>query len=185
MSKRSRVLAAVAAAGVLAVVGLSSAQSAGATPYTNRPTLKVTGGTYVVLHYIAVTGDGYVPGENVSIAIDVATNVQEVVRADATGHFVTNVLLPDSIGYHTIIGTGQFANNGYDVAKVKVLVVLRLLAGGAAFDRPLAGPGPSIGTTESPGGGLAVVLGIAGAAIIALGSGAYILVSVRRRTTGR
>jgi len=186
MSKHGRIVGALTAVVVAVVVALACAPSASATPYTNRPKLKLSSTIVVVFHYVAVTGTGYVPNENVTISIDTPANVQKVVKADSAGHFITNVL-PGATGQHKIIGTGQFAHDGFDVAKATIIVIGNLLGVGAlAYERPLAGSSaPSNGASSSPDGGLAVVLGIAAAAIIALGSGGYILLSVRRRTTER
>jgi hypothetical protein len=173
-----------------AVVGLSSAPSANATPYTNRPTLKVSSGIIIIAHYIAVTGNGYVPFENVTISIDTTANVQEVVKADASGHFVTNVLVPGTLllGTHTIIGTGQFAHDGFDVAKVTVLVIGpgRALIGPIALQRQLvAAPADPLGDNTSGEVGVAVVAGVAGLAVLLLSSGSYLLLTARRRSARR
>ena len=187
MTKSRRVLSAIAATVAVALAVVLAAPTANATPYTNRPTLKLSSGIVVIVHYMAVTGNGYVPYENVSIAIDNPANVQVVIKADSAGHFVSNVLVPPTLplGTHTVIGTGQFAHDGYDVAKVSVLVVGSLAGIPLAYERPIPAPLPKdlLGSSSSPGEGLAVVLAIVAAALIMLGSGAYVLVTARRRTT--
>jgi len=185
MSKSRRVFSVVAATVAVALAALTAAPAANATPYTNRPTLKLSSGIVVIVHYMAVTGNGYVPYENVSIAIDKPTNVQLVIKADSTGHFVTNVLVPATLplGTHTVIGTGQFAQNGYDTAKVSVIVVGSVAGIPIAYQHPLAPQVPPVGVKTSPAEGWAVVLGITGAALLMLGTGAYVLITARRRTT--
>jgi hypothetical protein len=142
---------------------------------------------------MAVTGTGYVPYENVYISIDTTANVVTTVKADSAGHFVTNVLVPGAlvIGTHTVIGTGQFAHDGYDVAKVTVLVVLSqpLIGAPLAFERPLlngGGPAPDpLGDNTSREVGAAIVAGAAGLALVLLSSGSYLLFTARRRSPRR
>jgi hypothetical protein len=185
MSRSRGFFAVVAATAAVALAAISAAPAANATPYTNRPKLTLSSGIVVIVHYMAVTGTGYVPYENVSIAIDKPANVQLVIKADSAGHFVTNVLVPATLplGTHTVIGTGQFAQNGYDTAKVSVLVVGSLAGIPIAYQHPLAPQLPPVGVASSPTEGWAVVAGITLAALLMLGTGAYVLVTARRRTT--
>src|SRR5690348_1116656 len=172
MSRLGRVVVALAMIFAAAFVGLSAAPSASAAPYTNRPTLTFNSGLVVLGGTLKVTGKGFVPFELVTITIDKPTPVIQVLHANNVGTFTTTITVPGAllIGVHTVIATGQFANNGYDVAANSVIVVLPppLISIPLAFQHPINGAlhvNP-IGPSTSPIAGIAIAAGIGGLAVL-------------------
>ena len=79
---------------------------ASAAPYTTQPTVSVSDQTPAAGSSITFCGQGFLPGETVTIVLDENTEYPSAV-ADTSGAFCTTVVLGASLtGTHTLTATG-------------------------------------------------------------------------------
>jgi len=79
---------------------------ASAAPYTTQPTVSVSDQTPAAGSSITFCGQGFLPGETVTIVLDENTEYPSAV-ADTSGAFCTTIVLGASLtGTHTLTATG-------------------------------------------------------------------------------
>jgi len=145
---------------IIAMVGFAAPASA--QPYTTQPTVSVSDQTPAAGSSVTFCGQGFLPGETVTVMLDNDTEYPSVV-ADSSGSFCTTVVLGVSLtGTHTLTATGTTSGR---MASVQIVI-----AGVSAS----AGPGQLAFTG-------AAVIGIGALGGLLLIGGAMMVVAVKRR----
>ena len=137
---------------------------ASAAPYATQPTVSVSDQTPAAGSSLTFCGQGFLPGETVTIVLDKSIEYPSVV-ADTSGAFCTTVVLGASLtGTHTITATGTSGAT----ASVQIVV-----AGVSASANP-----PKAAGLAFTG---AAVLGIGSLGALLLVGGAALVLAGRRR----
>jgi hypothetical protein len=92
--------------GIIAAM-VAFAVPADAAPYTTQPTTSVSNQTPAAGSAVTFCGQGFLPGETVSIALDNGTRYPSVTT-DTSGAFCSTVVLGATLtGTHVLTATGQ------------------------------------------------------------------------------
>ena len=164
-SKRLRAPLIVMFGVIMAMV--TFATPANAAPYATQPTTTVSNQSPTAGSSVTFCGQGFLPGETVTITLDNATKYPSVA-ADTSGGFCTIVVLGATLtGTHTLTATGLTSGRTSSTT-IQVL--------GASTT---AAPTPPKGGLAFTGANAIGIGGLGG--LLLLGGGAMVLVARRRK----